>query len=373
MSIKLDNINNFAHLSTNEYDWEQPCRGGIDISALIFQEVITCEAISGHRAIFYICSIVSPPTSIYKWDIILSQSQYDAIYQSITNGNSMINVPTYTGLEKSILIPNLEKLIREGRLTKYYKNTYYSSSSSSQNMYGLVIPSEQAQVGFMEKIKKLNEQISDIVPDIPFDFKETFEDFCKFYINVEENNIEDCLTHIDESIEPYWYSQQIDEDYRDRHPSIKRIYTYNVVESKYFDTILVLQHLDDKLVVLRLSSKYGDEFSRPIHNAIIKSFYNLIKPHIERVTFIEGTISLRALISEEAIKQLKRFYDVPRAPLDTPSQEALGEWNIFKAIVREEGTDKKLDHLMPLIMEQCLNYTGDSVIDFLIQYGFSQD
>lgn len=371
MSIKL-NIDSFAQLSTDEYDWEQPCRGTMDISALIFQEAVTCEAIPRQSFIFYICSIISPPTSIYKWDIILSQSQYDAIYQSITNGNATVDVPAYTGCEKAILIPNLENLKRVGQLTKYYKNTYYSSTTSSQNSYGLVIPSESKQVGFMEKIKKLNEQISGVIPNISFKFKETFEDFCRFYISIEENNLEDCLTHIDEIIEPYWHSQKIEEDFRNEHPFVKRIYTYNVIESKYFDSILELQYFDNNLIILRLASKYGDEFSRPIHNAIIKSFYDLIKPHIEGVTFNEGTISLRILISDKAIEQLKQFYNTPRSPLYSPSQEALREWNKFKEIVRLDGDEMNLEHVMELILEQCLDYTGNSAIDFLMQYGFSQ-
>lgn len=160
MSIKLNNINNFAHLSTNEHEREQPSCETLPVSSFEFQEAVTYEGTPKRTCIFYICSIVISPSSSYQWDIVLSQTQYDKIYRCITSGNSTIEVPAYTELEKSILLPNLGQLKRKAILTKYYQNAYYSKNETFQGYHSLIMPNEHKQNDYAKTIKNINDIIS---------------------------------------------------------------------------------------------------------------------------------------------------------------------------------------------------------------------
>lgn len=155
MPIKLKNVENFAHLSTNEYERVQPCSETLSVHSFDFQEAVTCEAIPKWTCIFYICSIAISPSSRYQWDIVLSQTQYDEILRCITSGISTIDVPAYSEKEKSILLPNLGQLKRKAILTKYYQKTHYSKDETFQ-YYSLIIPNERKQNEYAKAIKNIN-------------------------------------------------------------------------------------------------------------------------------------------------------------------------------------------------------------------------
>lgn len=321
---------------------------------------------------FYVCSILSITGDKYKEDIIISRSQYRQIVDRPDTHPFAISLNPYSEKEEELLLTNIPELITYYRLRHHYREYHYYQAKQYSSHLALQTESQEIINSYQYDFNILNTSISNR-STFSMRFQPYFVNFCDFHINVAPEELNRTLSSIDSAICRTWISEQISTEYTSHWPTIKRIYRFNNESSEHHRSILLLQYAEGKISIYRLCTSQGDEYLPPEHNDISKIFYDLIRNYVRGCFFEIPIIQLNRLISDEAVNQLKIFYNALAVPTPMPCQLAIHEWNKFKNIIQNDENSVVLQRYAPLILQQCLHYEKYDAFDFLMQYGFSQD